>query len=148
MNTYSFVMLQHPTTSLINKNVADVTDASGMKTFREFMKASEAIGEGYIEYKWNRPHYPPEATFDKMSSLKRFSQWQWVIGAGVYVDDTRTLVLRHTFAYFMLFNCALALTITLMYVWGRHVFNNTLWEFEQMPPCQRRCNKIRDIVDI
>ena len=121
VNDFSFTMLQHPTTNLIGKNAANVVDASGKHVFHEFMKVSEATGEGYIEYKWNRPHYPPHITFDKMSSIKRFNQWQWVIGAGVYVYDTRHTVLRHTISYFMLLNGTLVLVIGLVYVWGRHV---------------------------
>ena len=127
VNDFSFRMLYHPTNKLVGKNVEAVLDSAGKPVFHEFMTVSENTGEGTITYQWNRPHYAPEVTFEKTSSIKRFRPWGWVIGAGVYVDDMRTTLLRKTIWYFVLLSTSLVLLGNFAYVGGRYVFTSSLY---------------------
>ena len=45
---------------------------------------------GFVEYLWPRPKPEGGVTdtlFPKLSYVKQFAPWQWVIGTGVYIDD-------------------------------------------------------------
>lgn len=148
VNDYNFNMLQHPSPAIHGRKAANVVDADGMKVFREFMVVSKQSGSGHVEYKWNRPHYPLEIKFDKMSSVRRFEPWEWIIGSGVYVDDVRATVLRHTFVYSMVLNGTLILLGVLTYAWGRYVYANTVQEIEQISACRDQCTEWKRCVDL
>lgn len=64
-----------------------------MNLFVAANKAVSVAGHGYISYMWPKP-LPgggvSEENFEKISFVKRFEPWQWVIGSGIYVDDVKT----------------------------------------------------------
>ncbi len=83
-------MVMHPTNpSLDGKNMSDFKDPNGVKLFVEFAKTVRASGGGFVSYSWPRPGF--EAPVPKLSYVKGFADWSWVIGTGVYVDDLQTL---------------------------------------------------------
>lgn len=73
-----------------------------MNLFATMVEASAASGAGYVVYDWPKPtggggvsaeHYA------KLSYVKRFAPWGWLIGSGVYMDDVeasiRAVVVRN-----------------------------------------------------
>lgn len=47
-------------------------------------------GEGFVAYGWPKPLSAGGVTtelFPKLSFVKRFGPWNWVIGSGIYMDD-------------------------------------------------------------
>ena len=49
-----------------------------------------ANGEGFVTYEWNKPIASggvTEERFPKLSYVKRFEPWGWVIGSGIYMDE-------------------------------------------------------------
>ncbi len=53
-----------------------------------FVDICRETGEGYVEYLWPKP--APEGLDEdvpKISYVKRFEPWGWILGTGVYVDD-------------------------------------------------------------
>ena len=42
-------------------------------------------GEGYVPYKWAKPGF--DDPLDKISYVKGFKPWQWILGSGSYLDD-------------------------------------------------------------
>ena len=60
-----------------------------------FNELVEQSGHGYVTYKW--PKIKPgggatEAFFPKLSYVKKFAPWNWVIGSGIYIDDIDTVL--------------------------------------------------------
>lgn len=53
-------------------------------------RAIAATGEGFVRYDWPKP-LPQggvtEQLYPKLSYVKRFDTWGWVIGSGIYIDD-------------------------------------------------------------
>jgi methyl-accepting chemotaxis protein len=53
-------------------------------------RAIAATGEGFVSYDWPKP-LPQggvtEQLYPKLSYVKRFDAWGWVIGSGIYIDD-------------------------------------------------------------
>ena len=63
--------------------------------------ASQGGGEGYVTYRWPKPLADGTVTserYPKLSYVKKYEPWGWLIGSGIYVDDVDLLVHRKTIA--------------------------------------------------
>jgi methyl-accepting chemotaxis protein len=61
-----------------------------MNLFSAFVDVATAKGHGYVTYNWPKPLQGGGATkelYPKMSYVKYFAPWGWVIGSGIYIDD-------------------------------------------------------------
>ncbi len=79
------VMLVHPAKSLVGKYVGDLTDKHGVKMMLEMVKVCKEHGGGFVEYYWGKKG--KRGDFKKISYVRLFKPWGWVIGMGVYMDD-------------------------------------------------------------
>ncbi|MCP4343274.1 MAG: PAS domain S-box protein, partial [Desulfobulbaceae bacterium] len=80
-------MIMHPYRSdLEGKNIADFQDPNGKYLFVEFVKMVQQQGAGYVDYLWQWKDNPVKIS-PKMSYIKGFEPWGWIIGTGMYVDD-------------------------------------------------------------
>lgn len=58
-----------------------------------FVAMNQAImktGDGFVTYDWPKPLAQggvTEQVYPKLSYVKRFDAWGWVIGSGIYIDD-------------------------------------------------------------
>ncbi|PKG39816.1 methyl-accepting chemotaxis protein [Psychromonas sp. Urea-02u-13] len=79
-------MIMHPIKpALDGKNLSQVKDANGKYLFVAFAKMVSQQGAGNVDYLWAKPgHEDPVA---KISYVKGFKPWGWVIGTGTYTDD-------------------------------------------------------------
>lgn len=79
-------MIMHPIkTSLDNTNLSDFQDENGKFIFKEFSKMAKEKNEGFISYVWPKPGY--DKAQEKISMIKLFKEFSWVIGTGDYVED-------------------------------------------------------------
>ena len=78
-------MVMHPIKPALNgKDLSDFKDPDGKKLFVEFVNVCRQKGEGTVDYLWPKPgHDQPVA---KLSYVKLFKPWNWVIGTGVYLE--------------------------------------------------------------
>ena len=58
------------------------------KIFSEFAAVAKKDSEGFVDYVWPKPGF--EAPQLKVSFVKLFKPFNWVIGTGEYVDDVTT----------------------------------------------------------
>ncbi len=75
-------MISHPNKVLINKNF---TDDKNVPFVDLGIDVAKTKNEGFIEYTFPKngsSQYEP-----KISYIKYFDKWKWMIGTGVYVDD-------------------------------------------------------------
>jgi PAS domain S-box-containing protein len=80
-------MIMHPyREDLVGKDVGGYADANGVRVFVEFVKAVREKSEGYVEYLWQWKD-DSSRIVPKLSFVKRFAPWDWVIGTGIYLDD-------------------------------------------------------------
>ncbi|WP_374011598.1 methyl-accepting chemotaxis protein [Pseudoxanthomonas koreensis] len=87
-------MLMHPSRpDLIGKPIADVLSADGKRIFPEFVRVAQA-GGGFVDYAWAKPG--KNSPQPKTSYAALHAPWGWVIGTGVYLDDTRAQALKFT----------------------------------------------------
>jgi PAS domain S-box-containing protein len=66
------------------KNMIDVTDVNGVKVVRELIEISKR-GGGYLEYVM--PPIRPVRPTPKLSYVSGIVDWQWYVGAGVFIDE-------------------------------------------------------------
>jgi len=58
--------------------------------FTAFVTVVERGGQGYVGYEWAKPKLGGGATdenYAKVSYVKGFAPWGWVVGSGAYIDD-------------------------------------------------------------
>ncbi|NTW88277.1 MAG: hypothetical protein HGB26_03955 [Desulfobulbaceae bacterium] len=86
-------MIMHPTVPELNGKQLDAAKfncALGKKEnlFSAFVQACEKDGEGFVDYSWPKPTKDGLTNEQpKLSFVKLFREWGWVIGTGVYIDD-------------------------------------------------------------
>ena len=79
-------MIMHPIKpALDGTDLTAFKDPSGKAIFVEFVQATQASGSGFVQYLWPKPDQTQPVA--KLSFVKRFAPWGWVIGTGIYIDD-------------------------------------------------------------
>ncbi|MCX8128861.1 MAG: methyl-accepting chemotaxis protein [Clostridia bacterium] len=86
INDYTPVMIMHPTKSeLDGQNLSEYKDPTGFRLFSAFVDKVKESGEGVVKYQWPKPGR--EKPQPKMSYVKGFEPWKWIVGSGIYIDD-------------------------------------------------------------
>ena len=60
-------------------------DPDGTALFVNMVTVVRANSQGFVPYKWAKPGF--DNPVDKISFVKGFTPWQWIIGSGTYIDD-------------------------------------------------------------
>ncbi len=86
INDASAVMIMHPINPKLNgQDLSGTADPDGKRLFSEMAEVGKREGEGFVPYKWPKPgHDKPQ---DKISFVKMYQPWGWIVGSGIYVDD-------------------------------------------------------------
>jgi methyl-accepting chemotaxis protein len=77
----------HPIKPELNGKDARGVKAGGVAPFVLIVDKARESGEGFVSYVWPKPGR--EQPVEKVSYIKSFKPWGWVLGTGVYVDDLR-----------------------------------------------------------
>jgi methyl-accepting chemotaxis protein len=79
-------LIQHPKAELIGKDVSGIADPTGKHLFVDMAEQVKRSGAGFVPYMWSKPG--ADAPVAKISYVKGFEPWGWIIGSGIYADDT------------------------------------------------------------
>ena len=96
VNDMAPTMLMHPIKpELDGRDISQTRDPNGKALFVEMVKVVQAQGEGQVDYMWARTS--GGTPVPKISYVKGFTPWGWVVGSGVYVDDMEAAItsMRH-----------------------------------------------------
>jgi methyl-accepting chemotaxis protein len=86
INDTNAVMIVHPIKPEMNgKDLVEFKDKGGKQIFKEFSTVAKSNGEGFVDYVWPKPGF--EAPQLKVSFVKLFKPFNWVIGTGEYVEN-------------------------------------------------------------
>jgi methyl-accepting chemotaxis protein len=81
-------MIMHPTNpKLDGKDLTNNQDKKGNYLFVRMVEEVKKQGSqgGFVEYYWNRPN--GDIPVAKLSHVRDFSDWGWIVGTGIYIDD-------------------------------------------------------------
>lgn len=86
INDMNSVVVVHGANADLNgKDLSNLKDENDVYIFREFINVCKANGEGFVNYHW--PKAGASEPVPKVSYVKLFKPWNWVVGSGIYVDD-------------------------------------------------------------
>lgn len=86
INDLSCKMIMHGANSKLDgTSMLDFKDPNGKYMFREFVEVAKESGSGFVEYYWPKPGF--EKPVPKISYVKLFKDWGWVLGSGIYTND-------------------------------------------------------------
>ncbi|MEA3512651.1 MAG: methyl-accepting chemotaxis protein [Campylobacterota bacterium] len=86
INDLDAVIIDHPIKPSLNKkNLTNFKDKNGKMIFSEFVNTAKKSGEGIVDYVWPKPGF--DTPQPKVSFVKLFKPFNWVIGTGEYVSD-------------------------------------------------------------
>ncbi|PRM89881.1 chemotaxis protein [Aliarcobacter cryaerophilus] len=86
INDLDAVVLIHPINpKLNNKDMHEYKDPNGKQIFKEFADIAKKDKEGFIDYVWPKPGFDKLQL--KVSFVKLFTPYNWVIGTGEYVEN-------------------------------------------------------------
>ncbi|MGA9116441.1 MAG: DUF294 nucleotidyltransferase-like domain-containing protein [Bacteroidota bacterium] len=82
-------MIVHPYREDLNgKSLTDFRDSRGKALFVEIVRVVRSQGEGYVDYTWQ---WKDDSTriVPKLSYVRAFAPWGWIIGTGIYLEDVK-----------------------------------------------------------
>jgi methyl-accepting chemotaxis protein len=84
-------MIMHPfKPELDGKDISDFKDPTGKALFVSMVDVVKASKAGFVNYFWPKPDHTDPVP--KISYVKGFEPWGWIIGTGIYVDDVNAAV--------------------------------------------------------
>ena len=98
-NEYFFIsdmdanIVMHPIKpELDGKSGLGIHDPDGNAVFKMFADQARLNDAGYVSYLWPKPG--KDKPVEKISYVKSFKPWGWVVGSGLYVDDLRDELIK------------------------------------------------------
>ncbi len=86
-------MIMHPyKPEMDGQDLSDYADPNGKKLFVEGAKLCQARGAGFVVYYWPKPG--SDKPSPKISYMKLYQPWGWIIGSGVYLDENNPALLK------------------------------------------------------
>jgi methyl-accepting chemotaxis protein len=83
-------MIMHPIKpQLDGTDLAENKDPTGKHLFVEMVNTVKANGAGFVPYMWSKPG--EQEPVPKISYVKGFAPWGWIVGSGVYIDTVNAV---------------------------------------------------------
>jgi signal transduction histidine kinase len=85
-------MIMHPyRPDLEGTDISTFSDPAGKRLFLSCVEIVRTNGAGYVDYQWQWMD-DPSRIVPKISYVKGFDPWGWIIGTGIYVEDVRAQI--------------------------------------------------------
>lgn len=89
-------MIMHPTVPALDGEVLDsrrFNNALGIEKnlFQAIVEITKQQHDGYVDYLWPKPTATgvSDRKQPKLSYVRRYKEWGWILGTGIYIDDAR-----------------------------------------------------------
>jgi methyl-accepting chemotaxis protein len=90
------IMIKHPIEDYLNgKDMYNDPSEGRRKVFRQMDSVIKSNKEGFVKYQLTKPNKTKVET--KISYVKLFEPYNWVVGTGLYVDDIKDAVMKKAF---------------------------------------------------
>ena len=85
-------MIMHPyRPDLDGQDLNNYADPQGTHLFVNMVETVKEQGSGFVPYMWQWKDDPNRVT-PKLSYVKLYDQWGWIVGTGIYLEDLNRLV--------------------------------------------------------
>ena len=116
------VMVMHPYREELNgQNLSGYKDPRGKKLFVESVKIARKEDHGYVDYMWqwkdDSSHIVP-----KLSYVRAFKPWGWIIGTGIYIEDVKKEIAGLTNSFVRISILISLITALILFYIGRQSF--------------------------
>ncbi len=113
-------MVMHPVKpQLEGKDLSGLKDVNGKLIFPAFVDVVRRQGSGNVSYYWPRPG--TEEPVEKLSYVKGFEPWGWIIGTGVYIDDINSHFWKEAAVNSAIAGTILSLLLAIAYLISRSI---------------------------
>jgi methyl-accepting chemotaxis protein len=113
-------MIMHPMKpELDGKDLSDFKDQNGKKIFVEFVDTVKRQKEGFVYYLWPKPG--ETKPIPKVSYVRGFEPWGWIIGTGIYLDDVNGIFWSIIYRFAAITAVIIGLIIALSWLISRNI---------------------------
>jgi methyl-accepting chemotaxis protein len=120
LNDMTPKMVMHPIKpELDGKYLGDMKDPSGNPLFMGFVNVVKNQGEGFYRYLWPKPGF--DQPVPKISYVKGFAPWGWLIGTGIYLDDVDAVFHQNALMFALVSLIVFAVVLASSIIIGRSV---------------------------
>jgi len=112
-------MVMHPYfPEMEGVSLRDYKDPEGNLLFVNAVNITKENGDGFIHYMWPREDNIEEP-IPKLSYVRLFSKWNWIVGSGIYLDDVHREIqaVINNLAYFSTIVGLLLMGLLSLIVW-------------------------------
>jgi len=116
-------------------NIWELTDTDGVKIIQEQKIASKKPEGGFVYYSWSK--LDRTIPSPKISYVLGISEWEWMVGAGVYLDTIKNKILKKKILLYdglrkKIISSAfvLLLLLLLIYFWSKRISNQIVKAIE------------------
>ncbi|WP_290702215.1 cache domain-containing protein [Amphritea sp.] len=85
ISDYNGIFLSHPDPRYHGKDATALFNSQGEAAVPALIKLALNQGEGFYQYQWNRLN--AARPLDKVSFVKNYPEWGFIVGSGIYLDD-------------------------------------------------------------
>ena len=140
-------MIVHPYRPDLNgKDLADFEDSHGKKLFVECVKVVHNHQHGYVEYMWQWKD-DSEHIVPKLSYVKGFEPWGWIVGTGIYIEDVKEEIAGLTNRFIIISIIISSLIALILFYVGRQSFNIERKRIAAELELNKSREKYRSLVD-
>jgi methyl-accepting chemotaxis protein len=115
INDLNHVMLVHPKKDMVGKSWAEVKDPTGKKIVVEFVDTVKKNKAGFVDYAWNR-NPDSKDLVPKLSYVKGFEPWGWIVGTGIYIDDVDKVFRSTALKFISIAGVVMALILLIVWI--------------------------------
>ena len=126
-------------------NIRDLTDPNGVKIIQKQRKAAKNPGGGFVYYSWHKLN--TSIPSPKISYVFGIPEWDWMIGAGVYVDTIENIIITKKEALenrlgkkILKSMFALMALLLLIYFWSRRISSQIKKAIETFSASLKKAN--------
>ncbi|WP_442764645.1 cache domain-containing protein [Sulfurospirillum cavolei] len=95
LNGTAMLLTNHP--EMEGKTLLNVHNIEGRCIAKGMIDIAQTMSEGYYEYLWSKP-FEEADNHKKISYVKWFEPFDWLIGTGYYVEDTESQIRQEILA--------------------------------------------------
>lgn len=129
-------MVMHPFKPALNgKPLGSFADPHGNRLFNNMVEVVKTQGAGFVDYYWEKPG--ADIPVAKISYVKGFEPWGWLVGSGVYIDDIEAQFLSEVKALGLMLLGFLSVMFVMAWLIGRSI----------TAPCEETLAAMTDIAD-